>query len=517
MKTKYHSIVIGGFFLVMLGITVSATRAEAVLSKFLVGDRIYVAMSNVNVRSAPAGTLLGAQPSGARGTVTQGPVVKFFDVAIVNWWFVNFDSGLDGWVGEDRLAKVSPSPTPTPTPTPALVQQTYIVVAGDTLSAIGRKLGIAWQDIAAWNNMVFPYYLNIGQILKISVPSIIPTPTPALVQQTYIVVAGDTLSAIGRKLGIAWQDIAAWNNMVFPYYLNIGQILKISTSSAVPTPTPTPTMSITGYDSLILSDKPVMYLTMSSPTAGVESDKTGNGHNATYKGGAPQKTVMPNGDAAADFNGMSQYLAVPSSSAFSISTTNALTWEAWIRPDVLQFPNDSAYGYVDWMGKCQDYGPTCEWEARIYSTSNPEGRTNRISAYVFNNSAGLGSAADWQPNSNVIKAGQWLHVVGEYQTITTPSGCNSVYPGSVNIWVNGVKWNQSFHMPTGCMSQYRVIPKASTSPLNIGTMALETWFPGAIGKVAIYNRLLSQAEINEHFTAMAGKQPTGSCANTCGF
>ena len=78
---------------------------------------------------------------------------------------------------------------------------------------------------------------------------------------------------------------------------------------------------------------------------------------------------MPNGDAAADFNGSSQYVSVPSSAAFSIPTTHNLTWEAWIRPDVLQFPNDSN-GYVDWMGKCQDYGPTCEWEARMYSTTN---------------------------------------------------------------------------------------------------------------------------------------------------
>ena len=72
--------------------------------------------------------------------------------------------------------------------------------------------------------------------------------------------------------------------------------------------------------------------------------------------------------------------------AFSIPTTHNLTWEAWIRPDVLQFPNDSN-GYVDWMGKCQDYSPTCEWEARMYTTTNGENRCNRISAYIFNSSA----------------------------------------------------------------------------------------------------------------------------------
>ena len=41
------------------------------------------------------------------------------------------------------------------------------------------------------------------------------------------------------------------------------------------------------------------------------------------------------------------------------------------------------------------------------------------------------------------------------------------------------------------MSQYNVVPAANGSPLNIGTMAMDAWFPGAIGKVAIYDKLLT--------------------------
>ena len=51
--------------------------------------------------------------------------------------------------------------------------------------------------------------------------------------------------------------------------------------------------------------------------------------------------TLPNGDAAADFNGSSQYVSVPSAAVFSIPTTHSLTWEAWIRPDVLEFPNNT--------------------------------------------------------------------------------------------------------------------------------------------------------------------------------
>jgi hypothetical protein len=250
--------------------------------------------------------------------------------------------------------------------------------------------------------------------------------------------------------------------------------------------------------------------------SGTEVDLTGNGNSGTYKPGKPAVATLPNGDPAADFNGSSQYLTVPSNASLSIPTTGNLTWEGWIRPDVLQFPNNSG-GYIDWMGKCASYGPTCEWEARMYNTTNAQGRCNRLSAYVFNPSAGLGSAADWQPACGLIQAASWYHVVGEYTTHSQPADCPNVpsSPGSINVWVNGVPWNQTNHNPTGCMSQYNVVPAANNSPLNIGTMALDTWFQGAVGKVAVYDYLLTQPQISAHYTQMTGKQPTGSCAATC--
>ncbi len=270
-----------------------------------------------------------------------------------------------------------------------------------------------------------------------------------------------------------------------------------------------------GYDAVVLSDRPVAYWAMSHTTT--EPDLTGNGHDGTYKGGAPSLVTMPDGcDRAVDFDGATQYLTVPSSAAFSVPTTGDLTWEAWIRPDVLQFPNESG-GYVDWMGKCEQYSPTCEWEARMYDTTNSQGRVSRLSAYVFNPTAGLGSAADWQPASGVVQAGRWYHVVGEYTLHAQPSVCTNTtaYPGSINVWVDGVEWNQSYHGQTGCMSQYSVAPKANGSALNIGTMALDTWFPGAVGKVAIYDKLLTQAQISAHYQAMTKSAPTGTCADTC--
>lgn len=292
----------------------------------------------------------------------------------------------------------------------------------------------------------------------------------------------------------------------------------IPTPSATPSPTSTPAPGANAYDQTVLGDGPVAYWSMKA-TSSTETDLTGNGHTGTYIGGSPQKISLPNGESVADFNGSNQYLSIPSHADFSIITTHNFTWEAWIRADVLQFPNASNSGYVAWMGKCADYSPTCEWQARMYTTTNTQNRCNRFSAYAFNLSASLGSGADWQPTCGLIQPAIWYHIVGEYTTLQQPAGCTNAttYPGSINIWVNGVLWNQSKHGQTGCMSQYSVTPQAANSPINIGSMALDTWFPGAIAKVAIYNKLLTQTQISTHYRTMIGEDPHGTCSDTCGF
>jgi hypothetical protein len=64
-----------------------------------------------------------------------------------------------------------------------------------------------------------------------------------------------------------------------------------------------------------------------------------------------------------------------------------------------------------------------------------------------------------------------------------------------------------------------VTPQATNSQLNIGTVDTQSWFEGAIGKVAIYNYLLSQTQITNHYQTMTGNQPIGSCGSqgTCTF
>lgn len=204
----------------------------------------------------------------------------------------------------------------------------------------------------------------------------------------------------------------------------------------------------------------------------------------------------------------------------------------WIQPSVLNFPNSiQPDGYVQVMGKCVSHPNTglCEWLARMYDTTTGQGRPNRMSAYIFNPNGGEGAGADWQPVAGLIQANQWYHIVGEYTTDPnlTPPNCpfSSSYPGAINIWVNGVLWNETAHFPTGCMNQgtgsnIAVTPATTSSQLNIGTVDFQSWFQGAVGKVAIYDKLLTQQQITNHYQTMTGKQPTGNCnqpQGTCTF
>ena len=55
---------------------------------------------------------------------------------------------------------------------------------------------------------------------------------------TYTVIKGDTLSKIGKKLGVDWKTIANLNGIKAPYIIKVGQVLIIRDSGNKPTPTP---------------------------------------------------------------------------------------------------------------------------------------------------------------------------------------------------------------------------------------------------------------------------------------
>jgi hypothetical protein len=133
-----------------------------------------------------------------------------------------------------------------------------------------------------------------------------------------------------------------------------------------------------------------------------------------------------------------------------------------------------------------------EYALRMYSYLNDETppRPNRVSAYAFNLSGGEGSGAYFQDE---VQPGEWMMVT--FVVDSRPSG--ELPHGYIAIYKNG----QLRGKPVS-LSQMNVTPEASDAPFRIGTRDLESFFEGAIGKVAVYDSILSGQQISATYEAM---------------
>jgi Concanavalin A-like lectin/glucanases superfamily len=106
------------------------------------------------------------------------------------------------------------------------------------------------------------------------------------------------------------------------------------------------------------------------------------------------------------FDGIKDYVEIADDAGLSVATTGSLTVAAWIRPDVLTFPNSESTGYVHWMGK-GDIGEQ-EWTFRMYNETTTD-VPPPPSFYVFNPQPGKGVGSYFQ---EPIQPGEWIHVAG---------------------------------------------------------------------------------------------------------
>lgn len=128
-----------------------------------------------------------------------------------------------GYQGGGSTPAPAPAPIPAPQPQPPApeIMTTYTVVKGDTLSGIASKFGTTYQALARINNIANPNVIYPGQVIR---TSSVNTEAP---QRRYIVVRGDTLSAIAGKFGTTYQKIAIDNGIKEPNLIYPGQVLVI--------------------------------------------------------------------------------------------------------------------------------------------------------------------------------------------------------------------------------------------------------------------------------------------------
>ncbi|WP_298047650.1 GH25 family lysozyme [uncultured Bifidobacterium sp.] len=124
--------------------------------------------------------------------------------------------------GNGASVKPAASTTAKPATQPVQSRRTYTVQAGDTLSGIAAKLGVATSQISGYRsgnpNLIYP-----GETLTIGGSAAPAQSTGA----TYTVKSGDTLSGIAARYGTTYQAIAAKNGLSNPNLIYPGQVLHI--------------------------------------------------------------------------------------------------------------------------------------------------------------------------------------------------------------------------------------------------------------------------------------------------
>ena len=102
--------------------------------------------------------------------------------------------------------------------------------------------------------------------------------------------------------------------------------------------------ALSPYDNAVLADGAVAFWNDAGMT-----DISGHEHHGWAN--TSTTTTLPNGDKCLLLNGSGQYAEVNSFAGLSVTATGIITLEAWVRPDLLDFPDMEGTGYVNWMGK----------------------------------------------------------------------------------------------------------------------------------------------------------------------
>jgi len=133
-------------------------------------------------------------------------------------------------------AAPTPPPTSAPTqppeatviPTAVSGETTYVAQPGDNLFRIALRFGLRVEDLAAYNNIVNPHHIYVGQVIRIPAGGMPPlTPMPSQGETLYTVQPGDNLFRIALRYNLNYLYLASYNGIANPHRIYVGQVIRI--------------------------------------------------------------------------------------------------------------------------------------------------------------------------------------------------------------------------------------------------------------------------------------------------
>jgi hypothetical protein len=197
------------------------------------------------------------------------------------------------------------------------------------------------------------------------------------------------------------------------------------------------------------------------------SDASVNANHATAFG-APSYVTGVSGQAIA-LNGTTQYASVADNASLgTVTSTNAVTMAAWIRPSLVATQNlisKSVNGSVNGYELCLSTSGALPSSQRVFVRFNQQtsGDTYRVNSTTQYN--GL--------------LGSWIHVAATYDGAT------------IKLYVNGALESS---LPAAITIAANTLPLALGAQVN-GSGTASRWFQGTMDDARLYDRALSDAEI----------------------
>jgi hypothetical protein len=225
-------------------------------------------------------------------------------------------------------------------------------------------------------------------------------------------------------------------------------------------------------------------------------------HDAVVNNSGVKLAAIPFGDSSVPYfdGGIGSVLSVANDPQYSQPFANALSLAAWICP--LAVDNAHTAGttdkYVHFLEKAVSSSTETEWAMRLYNRTNPN-RHSRLSFYTFKlvsppgqENLGNGAYMEYGVSANdltPVALGSWLFVVGQAEPWISETDLTT----GCMFWKQGVRAARTSadkyeHAP------YHVHPQHGSGAISIGGTD-SSGFKGSIAHVAIWNRLLSSAEI----------------------
>jgi hypothetical protein len=201
-------------------------------------------------------------------------------------------------------------------------------------------------------------------------------------------------------------------------------------------------------------------------------DLSGNSNNGTLTNGPTFNT-----EGSFSFDGTNNYIIVPSSSVFDVSTTSSLSLEAWI------YPTATANGGYIITEEHSGATLPVNFSLQITNGSSVVGTGQYPTFGRYNGSS-------WTNiySTTTIPLNIWTHLVGIFNgsaAFLYANGVQLTVNGSITTWINAVSSN-----------------------LNIGRRwdpVSPAFFQGKMSSIKIYNKALSAQEVLQNYNAQKSR------------